>query len=58
MEVVPIIKYIIISDDGYWSNETGWCEDKESATIFDHTGYRLPVVGNKGVRWEKLVYTQ
>jgi hypothetical protein len=27
-------RHIIVSDEGYWSNQLGWVEDKESATVF------------------------
>ena len=36
MGKLPSDKYIIMSDDGYWNNEVGWCCEYENATKFDY----------------------
>ena len=49
-------KFIILSDDGYWNNDIGWCQEYEGATKFDYFDrngriipHNLPVGNN--VRW-------
>lgn len=44
--------FVIISNDGYWSNDLGWVEDKESATIFEDNNWNLPIGNN--VRWIEI----
>ena len=44
--------FVIKSDDGYWNNEIGWVYDKESATVFKHDNYELPIGSN--VKWQQL----
>lgn len=45
-------RHIIVSDEGYWSNQLGWVEDKESATVFKDRNVNLPL--GKNCRWETV----
>ena len=44
--------YYIESDDGFWSNDLGWCDDRELASLFTKSEtleLTLPIGSN--VRW-------
>lgn len=48
------ITYIILSDDGFWNNDTGWCTSVEAANTLTGDeilsfGFMLP--HGKNVRW-------
>lgn len=49
-----MISYLIQSDDGYWSNQEGWMEEKKDATVFSEKEKEafsdsLPL--GKNVKW-------
>jgi len=41
-------KFIIVSEEGFWNNEDGWCLSKEDATRFLDQDVQLPI--GKGVK--------
>ena len=54
---MPDVKWYIYSlYDGFWSNEDGWCEDFDSATIFtkeEKETFNLPI--GREVKWYIIV---
>lgn len=50
------MKYIIYSkeNDGYWSNEYGWAEYQEQASVYDESEIsdtNLPIIGVADAKW-------
>ena len=46
--------YIIVSDDGFWTNKCGWIENENDADIFtDKEVNRMHLPVGKNARWKK-----
>jgi len=45
-------RWVIVSKDGYWSNDIGWVYTVDDATFFSDQNVRLPI--GRTVRWTRL----